>query len=450
MSVKDKSNEAVIKSGQRQLGALENDLYLHNFVGNYEEIGGDFEWVDINIMDAIQKKILARQKREETKIYNILDVKGVEDLNKLYMESGGDNEFINSSVNDIISEATKNSLVDLSGRTSKAKISALNSAISESLEKMIDEEFGDKDNEMAEALKKGLGDTVAKRLANRMKNKDKPKNMQKYVNSLSKVIGPSYRGEILETESGIIMARLMDQLVGSHRGNVKLTATTTNSKGKQIKADNTLILDNKIEVGISDKNYKPDGQGNVEVTLHSSGSLENFYNLVERAKLLGRSGADMAAIQGLVSQFKKPNFKYHLINQAAFAGVTNIQDTDVAKNIISFVKKCLPLFIGAQFKIQGDDINVDFFNINGKLVPVSVIMEDCFNGGPLTGLRIGLYSNYEVPWYEMLRKKTENPVEDDQYYTEHAREVGSLYGNKVYKQINVGTIHLKVALANIK
>ena len=108
------------------------------------------------------------------------------------------------------------------------------------------------------------------------------------------------------------------------------------------------------------------------------------------------------------------------------------------------------MFIGAQFKIKGDTTNVDFFNINGKLIPVSVIMEDIYNGGTLTGQRIGLYSNYEVPWLDMLHEKTSAPVENGEYYTAPATKIGSIHGNKLYKEINVGTIHLKVALANLK
>lgn len=450
MSIKEISNEAVIKSGRKQLGSLENSLYLHNYVGNYEEISDEFEEVDLHLMDAIESKILKRQKQREAKIYSILGISGIDELNKLYMESGGDSEFFDSSITNVLSEASKSAVVDLSGNTTNKKIDKFNSAVLGILENMIDEEFGKNDKEMAEALKEGLGESTAKKLANRKNDKGRSKNMKKYVGSLSKVLASGYRGEILEIGTGVAMARVMEELVGKNRGKVKLTAKVRNAQGKQIKADNTLVIDNQIEVGISDKNYKTDSKGNVEVSLHSSGSLENFYRLINNGTFVGRGQTDLKAIQSLVEKFKKPNFKYHLINQAAFAGTKNIQDTDVGKNIINFIKQCLPLFIGTQFKIKGDNINVDFFNINGTLIPVSTIMEDCFNGGPLTGLRVGLYSNYQVPWYEILQKKTQNPVENNQYYGEGARQAGSLYGHNLYNKINVGTIHLKVALANFK
>ena len=77
-------------------------------------------------------------------------------------------------------------------------------------------------------------------------------------------------------------------------------------------------------------------------------------------------------------------------------------------------------------------------------------MEDVYNNGPLTGQRIGLYSNYQVPWLDMLHEKTSNPVENEEYYTAPTTKIGSIQGNKLYKEINVGTIHLKIALANLK
>lgn len=114
------------------------------------------------------------------------------------------------------------------------------------------------------------------------------------------------------------------------------------------------------------------------------------------------------------------------------------------------MKACLPLFLGAQFKIEGDNINIDFLNINGVLIPVSTIMESVYNEGELASQRIGLYSNYQVPWLNMLKEKTSFPVENEQYYTAATTEVGSSYGKNLYEKINIGTIHLRVALASLK
>ena len=151
-----------------------------------------------------------------------------------------------------------------------------------------------------------------------------------------------------------------------------------------------------------------------------------------------------------MQNFGKPNFKYHLINQAAFESTKRIENTPTGTNIINFVKACLPLFLGAQFKIEGDNINIDFLNINGVLIPVSTIMENIYNEGTLASQRIGLYSNYQVPWLNMLKEKTSFPVENEQYYTAATTEVGSSYGKNLYEKINIGTIHLRVALASLK
>lgn len=448
MNIKNQSSNIVIDSGRKQANLLENSLYLHNFIGNYEEIGGKFSRVDISLMDALWKKIIDQQKREEQKIYSLLGITGIDQLNEKYLEAGGQTDFLTTTARELISEASKNALEDLSGRTSQKKAGSLSSSVGTVLEEMVNERIGE-DKELADALKKGLGEKTAKILLNLQKSKEKPKNMNDYINRASKAISAQFRGDILEIETGVVMARVIDGLVGK-RGNVTLTGTVKNAQGKQIKADHTVNINEEISFGISEKNYMPMPDGSVEVSLHSSGSLENFYNLVNNMSINGRNKVNLKSIQKIISKFRQPDFKYHLINQAAFEGTKNIAETDVGKNIIDFVKTCLPLFIGAQFKIKGDTTNVDFFNINGKLIPVSVIMEDVYNNGPLTGQRIGLYSNYQVPWLDMLREKTSNPVENEEYYTAPTTKIGSIQGNKLYKEINVGTIHLKIALANLK
>lgn len=448
MNIKNQSSEIVLDSGRKQIDLLENSLYLHNFVGNYQEISENFTRVDISLMDLLWSKIISQQKREEQNIYNILGINGIDQLNEKYLEAGGQSDFLTATARDLISQASKNALEDLSGRTSQKKVNSLSSSVGTTLEEMIDE-YTTEDEELAKALKKGLGEKTAKILLNLQKSKEKPKNMNDYIKRASKAISAQFRGDILEIETGVVMARVIDELTGK-RGNVTFTGTVKNAQGKQIKADHTVNINEDITFGISEKNYMPMPDGSVEVSLHSSGSLENFYRLVDEMSINGRNKMNLKAIQKIISKFREPDFKYHLINQAAFEGTKNIASTDVGANIIDFVKTCLPLFIGAQFKIKGDTTNVDFFNINGKLIPVSVIMEDIYNGGTLTGQRIGLYSNYEVPWLDMLHEKTSAPVENGEYYTAPATKIGSIHGNKLYKEINVGTIHLKVALANLK
>lgn len=42
------------------------------------------------------------------------------------------------------------------------------------------------------------------------------------------------------------------------------------------------------------------------------------------------------------------------------------------------------------------------------------------------------------------------PVEDEEdYYSSGTREVGGYYGNKVYDEINMGTVHLTMALSQL-
>ena len=101
-------------------------------------------------------------------------------------------------------------------------------------------------------------------------------------------------------------------------------------------------------------------------------------------------------------------------------------------------------------KIKGDEINVDFFNINGQLVPVSEILQSVFYGNKIATPRINFYSNYEVPWIQMRDEKLETEVDNGNYYSKEAQAVGGHYGTNVYNEIKVGTIHLRVALAKLK
>ena len=213
MNIKNQSSNIVIDSGRKQANLLENSLYLHNFVGNYEEIGGKFSRVDISLMDALWKKIIDQQKREEQKIYNLLGITGIDQLNEKYLEAGGQTDFLTTTAGELISEASKNALEDLSGRTSQKKAGSLSSSVGTVLEEMVNERIGE-DKELADALKKGLGEKTAKILLNLQKSKEKPKNMNDYIKRASKAISAQFRGDILEIETGVVMARVIDSLVG--------------------------------------------------------------------------------------------------------------------------------------------------------------------------------------------------------------------------------------------
>ena len=50
----------------------------------------------------------------------------------------------------------------------------------------------------------------------------------------------------------------------------------------------------------------------------------------------------------------------------------------------------------------------------------------------------------------MLHEKKDEPVENNEYYTDDTIDETSVYGKNLYDDINVGTIHLRIALANLK
>lgn len=446
-----KSNDIVISSGKSQLNSLQENMYLHNIQMNYEEIGGDFSPVDISIMDKIGDKIVQQQLTREQYIYSILKVKNVEELNKKYLELGGNTDFLKTDIKNVLSEASKAAFEDLSkARVTKGNKKALSSAFEQIVDDMIKENY--EDEEIAVQLQEGISEEFAKRIANIESKKKKPTTMKKYIELATKSIRSNFAGEILEQELYAVCQKLINEINGISR----CTAKMKNAYGKQIKADNTWTLLNEgVDVGVSAKNYKViNKMGDVEVSLHSEQSLENFYKLITEMQANGASARELMGIQTIISSFRTPYFKYHLINEAVFSGFkksktngAHIENTKTGENIIAFVKKCLPLFLGAQMKINGDNINVDFLNVNGKFVPVSSILKTIFYNEGLGSLRIGLYSNYSVPWMNMIHGKQSFKVEDGtEYYSDGTQRIGGYYGQQVYNNIKLGTVHLRLAL----
>lgn len=444
------SDYLVISSGQKKLDELQSNNYLHNIQGNYEEIGGSFSPVDIAIMDKIMKQILSQQKQRESMIYQILGISGVDELNDMYYLSGGNNEFIDTSIVEVLEKAATEAFSgDTGTRMTKANKSKFESSVTKVLEEMIDEKYGI-DDAIGKELKKGLGPFLAERIAKKNKEKVKLEKLDKYVDRISNAIKANWRGEVGELETQAAGSLLLEAL--GQVGKVTVSAKDKNAYGKFIKADNLMHL-GTFTVGIQNKNYAVDDNGDVEFSLHSSGTLENFYKLISESEIHSADVGDLIGIQKVINNFQTPYFKYHLINQAAFTASkksNRIEKTNAGHNVVSFIKKCLPLFIGAQMKIKGDQYNVDFFNISGHFIPVSTVMEEVFNNSAGAGLRVGLYSNYSVPWVQMREQKMEFPIEDgDDYYSSGAQKIGGYYGSQLYNNINMGTVHLKVALSQL-
>lgn len=446
MNFNKPSSPIVISSGRSQLSSLQENLYLHNIKSNYEEIGGSFSRVDIMIMDELGRRMVEKQALREQLIYQMLGIKDIAELNEKYLAAGGNADFIHTQITDVISEASKEILANGNTTRNKGNEKILAKTMQDLVDNMIDEQYKDK-KEIAEKLKQGLGPQVASMLLRSSEKEKKPRMMDKYTDSLANQMSARWRGEILEQETAAVMHEALTNLMGK-QANVVISGKYHNAYGKQIKPDIFMDLGDGISVGISAKNYKLDKGGNTEVTLHSAGRLENFYKLVDEMSVNGATTSDLKNIKKIVSSFRTPYFKYHLINQAAFMGQKHIEGTNAGENIINFVKACLPLFIGAQFKIKGDEWNVDFFNISGTLIPVSEVMRKVFYGQTGANMRVGLYSNYSVPWVQMRESKMQFPVEDGDYYSEGTQRIGGYYGQNLYDEIKIGTVHLKLALKN--
>ena len=109
--------------------------------------------------------------------------------------------------------------------------------------------------------------------------------------------------------------------------------------------------------------------------------------------------------------------------------------------------------MGAQLRIEGNEVNVDFLNINGTFVPASTVLENIFfierkKKGNLFGNRISLYSNSLIDWDTMLLEKKNNNSKN--FYSQATQKVGSYYGNETYNKMRLGRMHLRVALSKLK
>lgn len=441
------SAQPVIDSGREQIHALQKNMYLHNFPMNYQLIGQaePFSAVDISLMNKIGEEILKKQRAREKRIYKALNITNEYELNQL-LAPYENQDLINTTVEELLNKACNKAFDNLEkANRNKSTEKQLEAVVNDVLYDILQVDT-EQDKQKYQTLVDGLGMKVVGMLQQSAQNKKKPRIMSKYIDQVSQQINARLRGDLLEESISYAISSYLKEL--QQLPNVTISATSLNKYGKQIKSDVTWEINDTIEVGISAKNYIPQNGKDVTVTLHSAGQLENFYKLVEEMNLSGITGR--RSIMTLIRTFRSPEFKYHLINQAAQHNNKRIGNIPAGENLINFIKMFLPLFIGAQFKIQGDTINVDFFNIDGYFIPVSTIIEDVFYGGKYTGLKIGLYSNYTVPWMQMTKEKLEAPVNGVDYYSQDTQKVGSIYGHKVYDNIKTGRVHLKVALSNLK
>lgn len=444
MSLIEKSRPEVIETGRKKISSLQKNSYLHNRYGNYTEIGGEFKRVEIAMMDSIISKIIQKQQEEELLVYNTLGVSGIQELNKVYAEmKEEDTSLIESNISDILSKASLQAFGNLNGlERDTPNEKAFESTTISIIEEMVDENFGN-NKDLSEILKKGLNEETARFIAQAQNAKKKPKMMDKYIDNIANKMQKQWSGIIIQNETGAIMQQLVNSISGK-RGNIQVTGSVKNSSGKPVSASTNINFNNDLTIGIQTQELKMYNQNTGDINFNLSGSLEEVYYLLEQLSSTGINGNQFGAIKSLIRKFKTPEFKYHLINQAAFVGIA---DSNVSQNILDFIKMCLPIFLAN--KIIDNMKNVSFITINNKFVPISEIMQKVFLGSDIGISKGKIYSTYKIPWIKMLREKISSPKEDG-YYSEQEQSIGGFYGKELYKGINVGRIHLKVALANIK
>ena len=249
MNFERASSSNVISSGRAQLASLQENMYLHNIKGNYEEIGGTFSPVNISIMDSIGDKIIQAQRLREQMIYQLLEINDITELNEKYLQAGGNSDLINSTITQVLETAAERAFGDLNGLTrNKGREQTLSSAVKNVLDEMIDEDYKDK-KDVIDKLKEGLGETAARMLVQANSKEHKSRNMNKYIEKLSDQMQARWRGEILEQETAAVIQNLLQQMTGK-RGNIEITGKVTNAYGKQIKSDTTLSFEENIDINL--------------------------------------------------------------------------------------------------------------------------------------------------------------------------------------------------------
>lgn len=284
--------------------------------------------------------------------------------------------------------------------------------------------------------------------------------MKECQTKLTNVLKTFWREATLEYSDVAVWTQIF--AVKNLNGKVVHSGRERNDNAKQIKADLRFVFDIKgkeYNIGFSDKNYALDLENNLKggmVTLHSAHTLEHFYDLVKNAKF---ANTGKRAIMDIVKNFQKPDFKYHLVNQACFqggeyvesTGARHIEETQPGANVLRFIKAMIPLHIGSQIDIAGDDTNVDFVNISGQLIPVSSILKSIFGQTGAASAQVNLYSNYKPQTQTMLHKKWETPIKSpSDYYSDTAIKAGGQEGTNLYNAIKIGSMHLKIALAQFR
>ena len=479
--------KAIVGSGKQHRAALKQAVYLHNYKEHYEAISDSVRKINTKrILQGIMREIIQRQKAREEEVYQAMGVKNVNELNKKYKEYGGANqEFLNTEMNEIVAQATVNALGEdwMSKRVVRNNTRQLNDAFIDAMDKIIEDSYGkgNYSKDLAPLISKGINTEIAKVFNNIDKRKTiQNKSIKKYTGALEDSIGKTFKGHFLEEELNAVLSDFFHKNL-KNRSTVNVTATNLR-QGKQIKSDVTMHFANDLISGISAKNYKVENNGHVKFALHSDQKISNFFRLVNTMRLDGAAPEDLNKIVELVKYFDKPDFKYHLVNEAAYATQKSIaekrkrqkaagrkleggvkiriksnrtEQMPAIDNLTNFIKYCLPLFLGSQMKISGDLINVDFLNIKGEFIPVSSVLEEIFGDQRRTKLmsasnEINIYNNYEVPWEEMLAEKKETKLMKNNFYTSHAIAVGGREGTKLYNEMKIGSIYLHLTLEKFK
>lgn len=470
----EKYAELLANARSKNYTKFEKNHYLFSSYAHYATISNRYEKRGLQLdSDQLFQNIIAAQQARERKAYKLLDVANAQELTDKFL-MGLNKQGIQQKALDTITNIKLDPILDsmVNSLFLNADSGELEVINSDQIQKVVQTEFKRAtknvlpNNQTMVKAKEFLGETLVNRIININTDMQQESDLaaiqykQEFINKVNKINKSAFKGDLLE----FILADILQQITASNP-NIKIISSGSNQRniyGKLIKADITMELGKNFVSGISAKNYTVRGsdKASTDFTIHSAQKLTNFHQRVQEAQIISGRGKIMQELRKSFQQLQRANqffqsdrFIFHLINQVAHVKLSDENvgryEGKISKNVtnssepvndlINFVKSSLPLFIGSQIKINGDPINVDFMNLNGTFVPISELFQSVLDSKTISDINI--YSNAAIDWAEMYKKKINSP---GYYYSNTVLNIGHEYGEKVYKEMRLGRMHLKV------
>lgn len=453
--------EHTTEAAKKRLKYLEKAGYLHSDYSRFEEITDYKKTYYKNVINKLANKIIEVQEAREQGIYKDLGVKGIKELNDMFINDKAIKLFIENNMDsayriiaDSLKEEFKNTdymsrkvkdvdeLVGRVGKVFENDLNKLNKTYVKNLNKVITDGVITKEeltnNSTVKETAKMMAGTLSS-FTNIKKDGD-----FKTAREFAKGAFSGLKGKMLEQCIAMFFAQLK-KVKG-----VEVTGANLDIFGKDIKADDTVYTKN-YNIGLSAKNYGTELNSKGQITLkrklslHSGGSFESFLKRLESFK----SNDFQSELNTINKRFRTDNYYYNLINEAA--NKTSFKESDPAQDFISVVKDLAAAWFGSQLitdtKEQTAGQNVDFLVVNSiGIIPMSALLKALRE--QTASINVGINSKTNVDLEDLYEKKI-NAKHGKYTYSGEEVTIGAEAGEEVYRDIEVGAIKLHLILNKI-